>query len=164
MDGCDTWEGPTNGRGYGLVFFKVDGKQRNIGAHRLIWMQNHGHLESRQVVMHLCDNPACINIDHLAVGSQGDNLRDMAAKGRHHNQRKTECPKGHPYDETNTRINHRGKRECRICAAAKSRADYEAWKAKRSDEERRAYQRAQAKRAYRRKRYGFSLATWDDED
>lgn len=69
---------------------------------------------------HACDTPACCNPDHLADGTQADNMRDAAERGRNAGQRKTHCPSGHPYDEANTRI-YDGRRYCRTCVAECSR-------------------------------------------
>jgi hypothetical protein len=72
-------------------------------------------------VCHTCDNPACMNVEHLWVGTWGDNLRDMARKGRHQEQQKTHCPRGHVYDEANTGYQPNGARVCRTCTRARQR-------------------------------------------
>ena len=51
-------------------------------AHRLAWMIYHGPLTSKQHVLHKCDNPLCVNPDHLFIGNQRENMADMKAKGR----------------------------------------------------------------------------------
>ena len=53
--------------------------------HRLVYQLHHNcSLSSMQglVVMHLCDNPSCINIDHLRLGTIQDNMNDMVSKNR----------------------------------------------------------------------------------
>jgi hypothetical protein len=50
-------------------------------AHRYTWIKANGPIPEGMVVMHLCDNRGCINIDHLAVGTQGDNLRMAYQRG-----------------------------------------------------------------------------------
>ena len=85
--------------------------------HRQIMMMVHGReVVEGSVVMHVCDNPKCFRYSHLELGSQSDNLKDMAAKGRQWNQKKTHCHRGHEFDEENTYAKPGGGRECRACA------------------------------------------------
>lgn len=51
-------------------------------AHRMAWELLHGPLGPRIQVHHHCDNPPCVNPEHLWVGSQSENIQDMLAKGR----------------------------------------------------------------------------------
>lgn len=51
-------------------------------APRLQWMRLKGKPTEGMDTLHECDNPPCINIDHLFEGTPGDNVRDMMAKGR----------------------------------------------------------------------------------
>ncbi len=51
-------------------------------AHRLAWIAWFGPIEEGKFVCHHCDNPSCIEVSHLFVGTQKDNMRDCASKGR----------------------------------------------------------------------------------
>ncbi len=76
-DGCWVWTAAKNCQGYGM--FKVNGRMRM--AHRL----SVGIIEERSeipVVRHLCNNPSCVNPDHLLPGTQAENLHDMRLAGR----------------------------------------------------------------------------------
>ena len=75
IGGCWLWTGAKTGVGYGSF--------RGKGAHRVSWERHHGRaVPGRKMVLHRCDNRACVNPDHLFLGSQLDNVRDMMAKGR----------------------------------------------------------------------------------
>ena len=109
MSECDEWEGPIHpDTGYGLFYAgRVDGKDITIGAHRFVMMQEVGHLERWDFVLHSCDNRKCVNIEHLSVGTIQDNVADMYAKGRGYRQKKTTCPRGHLYDYVAPGTGHR---------------------------------------------------------
>lgn len=78
---CIETTGALNAHGYGHV--RHEGKV--VRAHRLAYAQVHGlKLDdiAGQIVRHTCDNPACINPDHLVLGTHTDNMRDMADRCR----------------------------------------------------------------------------------
>lgn len=90
---CWNWTGPLTAGGYGFISGLLNGKRyvpagRNMLAHRVSWIIHNGDIPDADaahgtVVMHLCDNPRCVNPEHLRLGLQSDNVRDMEAKGRH---------------------------------------------------------------------------------
>lgn len=93
--GCWIWTGTKIKMGryfYGAIGGLIDGvryvaKGQKIGAHRASWILHNGPIPEGDgvhgtVVMHKCDNPLCVNPEHLMLGSQQDNVRDMNAKKR----------------------------------------------------------------------------------
>lgn len=75
---CWVWTGATARNGYGV--FRIDG--RNVGAHRFSFHLATGITPGELDVLHACDNPPCVQPDHLFLGTQRDNMADMHAKGR----------------------------------------------------------------------------------
>jgi len=73
--GCRLWTSASTYR-YGLI--NVGG--RSIAAHRAAWIAKHGPIGPGLHVCHRCDTPACINPEHLFVGTQKQNMRDKAIK------------------------------------------------------------------------------------
>lgn len=75
---CWEWQASLDYFGYGN--FYADGK--NCRAHRYSWTIHKGNIPKGLLVCHKCDNPKCINPDHLFLGTHLDNAFDMVEKGR----------------------------------------------------------------------------------
>lgn len=82
MSGCWLWAGaPGDGKPNGQYGrFRMNGKQWR--AHRAAWILFRGSIPSEKHVLHRCDNPACVNPEHLFIGSNVDNVADRVTKGR----------------------------------------------------------------------------------
>jgi hypothetical protein len=89
--GCWEWAGGRDRNGYGVLTIH----SRNWLAHRAAWAVANADDPEGLVVRHHCDNPPCVNPDHLELGTQLDNVRDMMARGRFWSSGRTECRNGH---------------------------------------------------------------------
>jgi hypothetical protein len=78
MTECILFAGYKKSDGYGWCTYK--GKQ--MGAHRATWIKKFGSIPDGMHVLHKCDNPPCINIEHLYLGTHGQNMKDKAVRGR----------------------------------------------------------------------------------
>ena len=81
-DECWLWEGSMTGRKghrYGNIYYR---KKKNITAHRLSYILNCGIITDGLCVLHKCDVPACVNPNHLYLGTKLDNAQDAMKRGR----------------------------------------------------------------------------------
>lgn len=117
MSDCIYWTGAKFNHGYGQIRRK--GKLHL--AHRYLFEQAYGPIPFGMVVRHKCDDKRCVNLEHLELGSQRDNVLDRTTRGRDHNKNKTHCKHGHEYNEANTYYSKQGKRHCKKCAAQRAR-------------------------------------------
>jgi hypothetical protein len=77
--GCWEWSGPQRATrsGYGVISLHP-----SVLAHRFAYELFHGPIPDGLLVRHRCDNPPCVHPDHLLVGTNADNVRDMWERGR----------------------------------------------------------------------------------
>ncbi len=81
--GCWEWRGKGPGERYG----KMQVRGRTLLAHRVAYETWIGPIPEGQLIRHRCDNPPCINPEHLEPGTVADNSRDMVERGRGRDQR-----------------------------------------------------------------------------
>lgn len=85
-DGCKVWLGSIHTRP-GYPKSEWHGQWRNAAGgieltHRAAWRMYKGEIPQGAHVLHKCDNPRCVNVEHLYLGTHLDNIRDMDERGR----------------------------------------------------------------------------------
>jgi hypothetical protein len=97
------------------AYFQRNNKR--LIAARWYWEATNGPIPQGQYVLHRCDNPLCVNLEHLFLGTQIENIIDRDTKGRNRLAH-THCVNGHEFTQSNTRQYGPEKRwrMCRTCA------------------------------------------------
>lgn len=75
--GCHEWKSTIKRDGYGQFWLN-----KSIRAHIAAWKLFKGEVPTGMCVLHHCDNRKCVNLDHLYIGTQKDNVRDMHSRKR----------------------------------------------------------------------------------
>jgi hypothetical protein len=114
---CWEWTGSKTRAGYGRFWV---GRKGTFATRISFELSTGTQIPEELFVLHRCDNPSCVNPSHLFLGTASDNQQDSVSKGRHHETRKTHCPKGHIYSPENTVVCRRpsprtASRRCRAC-------------------------------------------------
>jgi hypothetical protein len=115
---CWIWLAAKSPQGYGHFFFngRVD------KAHRASWEIHNGAIPDDLMVLHKCDNPRCVNPEHLFLGTHQDNADDKMRKGRHTEANKSRCKRGHALSGDNLYFNQKkNTRTCRECQRMNAR-------------------------------------------
>lgn len=122
--GCFIWRGSTKGRGYPQ--FSWPGYKNKPRTHRFFYSLFHGPVPKGLFVCHRCDNPQCLNVQHMFLGTPAENTQDMVVKGRSWGQKSLVCRNGHFRDAESTRFWNRNGRHYKACMkcvkAARKRA------------------------------------------
>lgn len=119
---CLEWTGYRDLAGYGN--FSIAGK--TFYSHRAAWALFRGKTPEGASVLHKCDNRACVDLEHLYLGDQKQNVKDATDRGRSRQYKlktRTHCPVGHEFSPENTYL-FGGGRYCKSCRSAYSRAYY----------------------------------------
>lgn len=125
--GCWEWNGPRNAYNYGSFSAKRLGYEK-APAHRAVYEWLVEPIPDELLLRHKCDNPPCVNPDHLIPGTAADNSRDSIERGRFYAQNMTYCRSGqHDLTLPGARI----ARGCRECKRASDRRYEERKRAKR---------------------------------
>lgn len=112
-EGCWTWKAARHPRdGYGAFW---NDEKRLVRAHRFSYQLHYGPIPDGLWVLHRCDDPPCVRPDHLFLGTAADNNNDRERKGRGNHPKRTHCPQGHPYDESNSVLRKDGAQSCWVC-------------------------------------------------
>lgn len=122
--GCHIWHGTVSPAGRAYLTYR----RRGIAAARHLMIALYGELKTAQLVCHKCDNPLCVNPEHLYIGTSRENTQDMVTRKRGRYDLnpaipKTHCVNGHAYTVENTYINSKGYSACRFCNSRQGRKE-----------------------------------------
>lgn len=125
ITGCWNWMGSINSKGYAYLWVpdepgkKSPNRGRTLQAYKLGWIWKNGPILRGMDLHHKCDNPRCVNPDHLELLTRAEHQRISWNTITGRNYRKRFCIRGHEFTPANTRRNKNGGRVCKLCEKAR---------------------------------------------
>lgn len=104
--GCFIWTGSLFTGDYGRMWVR----DKQIMAHRISYFIYKGKIPEDFVIDHICNNPSCINPEHLEAKTQKDNSNRCVGSPTTVNAQKTHCIRGHEFSDENTKRGKNGRR------------------------------------------------------
>lgn len=121
--GCWNWTAGKNGKGYGYIWTGPARKGDTLQAYKVGYVLLRGIVPFGMELHHVCENPACVNPDHLEIKTVKEHRRTGKSVVAL-NAQKTACKRGHEFTDSNTRKNKNGSRVCRTCESNRLREAY----------------------------------------
>jgi hypothetical protein len=116
---CWEWLGPKNQKGYGTIYWALNGRRIEQLAHRASYRLFVGDISEGAVIHHLCENPGCVRPEHLLLVEAGEHSRQHRTLGGTH------CKRGHEFTPENTLVRKNGTRWCLACSYERKRQKQE---------------------------------------
>jgi hypothetical protein len=117
---CIEWTGKFNSEGRAYV--SVSGKSH--AAARIVWLASGREIPAGNEICHSCDNPKCVNIEHLYAATHSQNMMDAKMRGRLRGQNQTTCKNGHARTDGHVYVKKSGRRVCKECQKIWNRRYY----------------------------------------
>lgn len=117
-DACWEWRGARNPSGHGRIGV---GPNKQSPTHRVVYELLVGPIPDGLHLDHLCQNPTCVNPNHLEPVGLWENLSRSKKTPAVINAAKTHCLRGHEFSAGNTYVDKRGSRHCRTCVRDRMR-------------------------------------------
>lgn len=124
--GCIEYADGKTKHKYGLVSITFNSVRKSVPAHRALWMAENDRMDLARgiYIRHKCDNPKCVNIEHLEEGTPKDNNADCIERGRRARKHKLHTRLRRLSDDNILAIKASTEKACHVCSKFKISNSY----------------------------------------